>query len=255
MLSAVADRLWVLRARWLSEMRPAPVCKLCRPRWIPWCGLAVGGAVWGLYVATARADVQGGDSGELLAAAYAGGVAHPPGYPLLMLMAHAALHANDPLPALRALLGPRISNLLLPSPGWDASPAYRGALLSAACGGAAAAILFVALALWLLHPPDHAHPCNEGSNQGRTGSRDETSVDGAEAYGPAETGGGRDGSRERDAAACAAFAVALFAGAPRVWHASTHFEVRRSAYPRSRVRRSWTGTYGRRDAVCPISTG
>lgn len=36
-----------------------------------------------IYAYTAPPGVVGGDSGELMAMACAGGVAHPPGYPLL----------------------------------------------------------------------------------------------------------------------------------------------------------------------------
>jgi len=42
-----------------------------------------------VYVLTAARDVVVGDSGEFLAAAARLGVAHPPGYPLLVLLGHA----------------------------------------------------------------------------------------------------------------------------------------------------------------------
>ncbi|KAJ1472824.1 hypothetical protein T484DRAFT_1838782, partial [Baffinella frigidus] len=116
-------------------------------------------------------------TGELLAAAASGGVAHPPGYPLLMLITHFAIHAQDPFRALSALgdavLGARLNGALFPpgmggadgqTAGGDSrvpnglladggvgggvqGAAHRGALVSAACGGAAVAVLFVALAL------------------------------------------------------------------------------------------------------------
>ncbi|MFP8875042.1 MAG: DUF2723 domain-containing protein, partial [Myxococcota bacterium] len=38
-----------------------------------------------LYGATLAPSVPGGDSGELIAAAYRGGIPHPPGYPLYMM--------------------------------------------------------------------------------------------------------------------------------------------------------------------------
>jgi hypothetical protein len=50
----------------------------------------VAGVIAGmLYAATAARDVVVGDSGEFLAAAARLGVAHPPGYPLLVLLGHA----------------------------------------------------------------------------------------------------------------------------------------------------------------------
>jgi hypothetical protein len=56
------------------------------------------GALW-LLVATLHPSLPGGDAGELAAAACAGGVAHPPGYPLhgLLLRAFLALPFGAPL--------------------------------------------------------------------------------------------------------------------------------------------------------------
>jgi hypothetical protein len=51
--------------------------------------LVVGVVAGTLYAATAARDVVVGDSGEFLAAAARLGVAHPPGYPLLVLLGHA----------------------------------------------------------------------------------------------------------------------------------------------------------------------
>jgi hypothetical protein len=68
--------------------------------------------------------LTGGDAGELIAAAASGGVAHPPGYPLFLM------------------LGRLVS--LLPF----GSLALRFNLLSAACGAGAAALLFLASARW-----------------------------------------------------------------------------------------------------------
>ncbi|CAM2116425.1 unnamed protein product [Caretta caretta] len=48
---------------------------------------ALGAAVAAAYVATLPPSVPGGDSGELITAAYELGVAHPPGYPLFTLLA------------------------------------------------------------------------------------------------------------------------------------------------------------------------
>jgi hypothetical protein len=56
----------------------------------PWLGVAVGIAALAAYLATLLRGVPGGDSGELIASAVTGGVAHPPGYPLFLLLARAA---------------------------------------------------------------------------------------------------------------------------------------------------------------------
>ena len=47
------------------------------------------GGTLAAYLATLQRGVPGGDSGELIAAAVTGGVAHPPGYPLFLLLARA----------------------------------------------------------------------------------------------------------------------------------------------------------------------
>src|SRR5579872_2275646 len=83
-----------------------------------------GGLAFLVYGLTLQPSVGGGDSGELVAAACARGVAHPPGYPL------------------HALLGGLFA--LLPV----GSPAWRVNLLSAACDAAAAALLAAATARW-----------------------------------------------------------------------------------------------------------
>lgn len=84
----------------------------------------VGAAVFGVYVRTLAPTVAGGDSGELIAAAFSLGVIHPPGYPLY------------------TLLGKLFT--LLPV----GSIAWRVNLLSAACGAGAATLLFLAVARW-----------------------------------------------------------------------------------------------------------
>lgn len=57
-------------------------------KWVPWaCAL---GALL-VYALTLHPSVPGGDAGELMAAACAGGVAHPPGYPLHGLLSRVAL--------------------------------------------------------------------------------------------------------------------------------------------------------------------
>ncbi|XP_063427497.1 protein O-mannosyl-transferase TMEM260-like [Mytilus trossulus] len=80
--------------------------------------LALGVLTTGLYVATLYPSVPGGDSGELIAAAYELGVAHPPGYPLFTLLANCVIR-------------------LVPF----GSIAWRVNLLTAVCGGMAAAFL------------------------------------------------------------------------------------------------------------------
>jgi hypothetical protein len=57
---------------------------------VRWLALAVAGAALAVYLATLQRGVPGGDSGELIASAVTGGVAHPSGYPLFLLLARAA---------------------------------------------------------------------------------------------------------------------------------------------------------------------
>ncbi|NXU55499.1 TM260 protein, partial [Turnix velox] len=76
-------------------------------------------AVAALYTATLPPGLPGGDSGNLITAAYELGVAHPPGYPLFTLLA-------------KLVMG------LLPV----GSPAYRVNLLCGFLGAAAASCLF-----------------------------------------------------------------------------------------------------------------
>lgn len=76
------------------------------------------------YVATAARTVQGGDSGELAAIGTAGGVAHPPGYPLYVLW----LRATAWIPA--------------------SSPTHRTALATAILGALALAMLQRACRSW-----------------------------------------------------------------------------------------------------------
>ncbi|XP_074852346.1 protein O-mannosyl-transferase TMEM260 isoform X2 [Carettochelys insculpta] len=80
---------------------------------------ALGAAVAAAYAATLPPSVPGGDSGELITAAYELGVAHPPGYPLFTLLA-------------RLVIG------LLPF----GSIAYRVNLLCSLLGAAAASLLY-----------------------------------------------------------------------------------------------------------------
>lgn len=46
--------------------------------------------VWILYLFFQATSIYGGDSGELVAAAFTGGIAHPPGYPLYMFLGNLA---------------------------------------------------------------------------------------------------------------------------------------------------------------------
>ena len=55
-----------------------------------WAAVAVGAVALVAYLATLQRTVPGGDSGELIAAAVTGGVAHPPGYPLFLLLGRLA---------------------------------------------------------------------------------------------------------------------------------------------------------------------
>ncbi|XP_028934906.1 transmembrane protein 260 isoform X2 [Ornithorhynchus anatinus] len=82
-------------------------------------GAAVFAAVWAVFAATLPPSVPGGDSGELITAAYELGVAHPPGYPLFTLLARLAIG-------------------LIPF----GSVAYRVNLLCGLFGAATAALLF-----------------------------------------------------------------------------------------------------------------
>ncbi|XP_073466522.1 protein O-mannosyl-transferase TMEM260 [Aquarana catesbeiana] len=83
--------------------------------------LAVFMCVLGVYIKTIHPSVPGGDSGELITAAYELGVAHPPGYPLFTLLAKAA-------------------TVLIPI----GSIAYRVNFLCGLFGAAAASLLFSA---------------------------------------------------------------------------------------------------------------
>ena len=86
-----------------------------------------------VYALTAAASVGGGDSGELLAEACVGGVAHPPGYGLWLELAAAAF-APDPTRAAR-----------------------RASLMSALCGAAAVWGCARAAATWARHLDDGRH--------------------------------------------------------------------------------------------------
>lgn len=55
-----------------------------------WFCVALGALVFAVYAVTCARTLTGEDCGELAAAAYTGGVAHPPGYPLWTMLAHVA---------------------------------------------------------------------------------------------------------------------------------------------------------------------
>ncbi|XP_041429053.1 transmembrane protein 260 isoform X2 [Xenopus laevis] len=81
--------------------------------------LAVFACVSAIYINTLHPSVPGGDSGELITAAYELGVAHPPGYPLFTILAKMAI-------------------FILPI----GSAAYRVNLLCSLFGAASASLLF-----------------------------------------------------------------------------------------------------------------
>ena len=86
--------------------------------------LSVSAVAVAFYALTMPRGLTGGDAGELIAAAASGGVAHPPGYPLFLILGR--LFALLPVGSL----------------------ALRFNLLSAVCGAGAAAFLFLAAARW-----------------------------------------------------------------------------------------------------------
>ncbi len=105
---------------------PAPAASVPDARWTRGAivvALAAGLVPLGVYLATLSPTVNGGDSGEFVAVAYLGGVAHPPGYPLHALLAR---------PFTWLPLG---------------SVAWRVNLLSALCDAGAAWLLFRSLTL------------------------------------------------------------------------------------------------------------
>jgi hypothetical protein len=69
-----------------------------------WAEAACGAGAFALFAATACRTVYVGDGGELIAAAQALGVAHPPGYPLWTILAKAALLVPLGEPAFRTTL-------------------------------------------------------------------------------------------------------------------------------------------------------
>ena len=85
---------------------------------------ALGVIILAVYVRTLAPTVAGGDSGELITAAYTLGVPHPPGYPLYTLLAK--LFTLIPIGTI----------------------AWRVNLFSAVCGAGAATLLFLTVVRW-----------------------------------------------------------------------------------------------------------
>jgi hypothetical protein len=84
-----------------------------------------------LYASTSFPSITGGDTGELLAEACQLGVAHPPGYPLFLMLNHLAMRVADIL-----------------APGAAGAPAFAANLLSCAFGALAAAMAAIAVHEW-----------------------------------------------------------------------------------------------------------
>lgn len=96
-----------------------------RTSWPPQCemwGIALGGAFFLLYALTIAPDVLPADSGEFQLVAAQLGVAHPPGFPLYTLLAHAATR--------------------LP---WNTSPALKVNLFSAFTSSLTLVVVFAAV--------------------------------------------------------------------------------------------------------------
>lgn len=96
---------------------------------------AVWAAISALYWKTGFQSLAGGDSGELAAEACAAGVAHPPGYPLFVLLGNAALWVWR---ILSRASGDRISAMLTDG----VTPVLVLNRLCAACGVASAVLQF-----------------------------------------------------------------------------------------------------------------
>ena len=62
------------------------------------CILAVMAAILVIYDLTMFPTISGGDSGELVGIACVGGVAHPPGYPLWLIMSRTFMAVLDLTP-------------------------------------------------------------------------------------------------------------------------------------------------------------
>jgi hypothetical protein len=91
--------------------------------------------VFVIYFPTIQKGIPGGDSGELVAEACDLGVAHPPGYPLFILLARGAIELLRPS-YLGAILPESVSINF-------SSPAYRVNAFSAVLGAATTAFLYI----------------------------------------------------------------------------------------------------------------
>ena len=119
---------------------------------LPWLApLALGLAVLGVYIGTLARSVPTGDSGELITAAYVGGVAHPPGYPLYTMLGWLATHTLPGSPAvimnaLSAVAGAGAVVLIsiltarLLVPGWPRSGDRTSGLVAGLAAGASLAL-------------------------------------------------------------------------------------------------------------------
>ena len=81
-LAVALSRFYPIRLRAVDPLSS----KTNRVDWLPAASVAV--AFFGLYVATLAPDVMAADSGELQVVAAQLGVAHPPGFPLYVMVAH-----------------------------------------------------------------------------------------------------------------------------------------------------------------------
>lgn len=112
-----------------------------------WAGaLAAAGVLCAAYLLFGARDITLGDGPEFAVAAATGGVAHPPGYPLFLLLGRAFVAFGDPYPALatmNALLGAAATFFLglaalrvraLFAPEDDPATAFHGALAVGLCG-------------------------------------------------------------------------------------------------------------------------
>ena len=90
------QRATVATPRHRAARGPVPVRD-----WIPLAGAGMVASIsFVVYALTVQHTVPSGDSGELITDAYVLGVAHPPGYPLYMMLGYLATHLPGGSPAL-----------------------------------------------------------------------------------------------------------------------------------------------------------
>ena len=123
-----------------------------KSRVVPWLApAALGLAALGVYIGTLARSVPTGDSGELITAAYVGGVAHPPGYPIYTMLGWLATHVLPGSPAvimnaLSAVAGAgavvvlSILTARLLVPGWPRSDDRASGLVAGLAAGASLAL-------------------------------------------------------------------------------------------------------------------